>query len=137
MNYIKNLIKYSFLFLAVLTINGCDLIETIEISRLKSPDSMVEAVLIRTNAGATTSYGYHLYIIPFGKKIKNEYEVFRADRVDSLDIYWKENNFLEIKFKKAQIFNFKNFWFSKEVQNYRYIVEIRLMPLDPHSLQGY
>jgi hypothetical protein len=43
-----------------------------EISRVKSPDNRLDAVMIRTNGGATTPYGYFLYIVPSGTEIKNK-----------------------------------------------------------------
>lgn len=135
----KNLFTKNGLSLIIaisLLMCGCDIVSREEITRIKSTDSMVEAILVRANAGATTSYVYSLYIVPTGeKKIKGN-ELFRADKVEGLDISWKENRYLEIKFKKGRIFYFKNFWLSEDVQNFRYVVELRLAPLETYSLDG-
>lgn len=38
-----------------------------EVARLASPDGSLEAVLIETNGGATTSFGYLIYVVPAGE----------------------------------------------------------------------
>ena len=130
--FIKN--GFSLIIMISLVVCGCDIVSREEVARIKSEDSVVEAILVRANAGATTSYVYSLYIVPAGEKKNKGNELFRADKVEGLDINWKENKYLEIKFKKGRIFYFKNFWLSEDVQNFRYVVEIRLMPLDSYSL---
>lgn len=46
---------------------------------------------------------------------------------------WRKPKFLEIRFAKARISQFSNFWQAQEVQNYSYVVELRLVPLDDNS----
>jgi len=58
-----------------------------------SPDSIVEAVLVETNAGATTSIGYNLYIVPTGAYFKDGHELFTVDYVANLDIIGKNIGF--------------------------------------------
>ena len=98
-----------------------------EISRFTSPDSKVDAVLMQTNGGATTSYGYFLHIVPKGKSTKKGDEIFRADRVEGLIFKWIKVTQLEIKFKKAKIYHFSNYWYSEEVNNFNYRVDIDLV----------
>ena len=103
-----------------------------EIKRITSPDSLVDAVICETNGGATTSYGYLVFIVPKGQQYSKEWMmkwVFNADHIDSLSMKWKENKYLEISYKQARIFEFTNFWQSKEIKNYSYVVEIKLTPL--------
>lgn len=123
------------LLVTSLLFSGCDIVQKEEISRIKSPDAVVDAVLLRTNAGATTSFGYFLYIVPSGGKPMKDKEVLRADHVKNLKLYWKHPKFLEIHYDKGRICNFKNFWHAKNVQNYKYIVELRLMPQSQFSLK--
>lgn len=104
-------------------------VEREEIVRKKSPDSIVDAVLVRTDAGATTSYGYMLYIVPSGKKPKVGNELLKADSLVNFTLNWTRPRFLEIRYEKGRIFCFTNFWHSKEIQNFEYIVELRLVPL--------
>jgi hypothetical protein len=103
-----------------------------EINRVTSPDSLVDAVLFQSNSGVTTSFGYRVFILPKGIHLNNDmigHWVFSADHIDSLSIKWKENKYLEVSYNQARIFGFTNFWQAKEIQNYRYIVEIRLNPI--------
>ncbi len=106
--------------------------------RISSPDSVVDAILIERLGDATTSNSYHLYIVPIGKNYQTGYEKFIADHVRDLDIFWKENNFLVIQYKEARIFKFTNFWHSDSVNEWSYVVELRLKPLtDSFSLSEH
>ena len=40
-----------------------------EVSRVSSPDGKVDAVLVETNGGATTSFGYRVFIATPGEKV--------------------------------------------------------------------
>jgi len=107
-----------------------------EIRRISSPDTIVDAVLVEVDGGATTSKGYHLYLVPKGSNnFQKDSEDFIADHVIDFDIRWRESNFLEIKYKQARIFHFSNFWHSDKIKNWSYVVELRLVPLtDSFSL---
>lgn len=99
-----------------------------EVSRLTSPDNKVDAVLVERNVGATTSYSYHVYIVPKGTKVKRGHEKFIADKVSHIKIEWLQSKLLQISYEQARIFHYSNFWQSREVDNFEYIVEIRLKP---------
>jgi hypothetical protein len=129
---IKRLLTNSYLLLLIINIFLISCGNSVgrkEILRVKSPDSLVDAVLIRMNVDATTSYGYMLYIVPSAEKPKVGNEVLRADNLISVTLDWKAPRYLEISYEKGRIFFFTNFWHSKEVQNFQYIVELRLVPL--------
>lgn len=103
-----------------------------ELSRVTSPDSVVDAVLVRSNAGATTGFGYRVYVVPRGRwpdYRTQGAQQFLADRVDSLSVHWREPKVLEIRYTKARIFDFTNFWHSREVDGFNYVVELKLVPL--------
>jgi hypothetical protein len=111
-----------------------------EIGRVKSPDGVVDAVLVRGNGGATTSFTYSVFLVPAGTSFNETAPVFEpdfakflADHQVGLELVWRRPKFLEIRFAKARIFRFSNFWHSREVQDYRYIVELRLVPSDEAS----
>lgn len=107
-----------------------------ELSRTASPDSAVEAVVTRVNAGATTGYGYRIDLVPRGGRVAYKpqgMQKFTADRVDSLSVRWSAPRQLEIRYAKARILDFSNFWHSRGVQNWEYIVELKLAPLHPGS----
>lgn len=97
-----------------------------EINRFISPDGKVETILIEKDGGATTSFAYNIYIVPKDGKYQKGKEIFIADNIQNIRIEWIKDKLLQISFDKARIFHFSNFWQSKEVKNYMYIVEIRL-----------
>jgi hypothetical protein len=99
-----------------------------ELVRIKSPDSVVEAVLIQGDGEATVSSPYKIFIVPSGEKPKAEDEVFRADHTRGLHISWAKNNLLKVEFDKARIFRFTKFWQSRKVRDFEYIVEIKIAP---------
>ena len=95
-----------------------------------------EPLLVEGGGGATTGSTYDIYIVPHGTPFKEKSElfgganvVFSANRRGNLEIRWREPKFLEIRFDKAQISGFKNYWRGSSF----YVVEIRLVPLDEKS----
>lgn len=103
--------------------------EAVELSRSVSPDSLVDAVLIRDNVHATTPYVYRVYLVPHGQaRPMNGTERLRADHVEGLVLQWIEPTVLTIQFSKARVFHFSNFWNSREVRDFRHTVELRLLP---------
>ena len=46
-----------------------------EVSRVSSPAGDLDAVLVETNGGATTSFGYLVYVLPRGAKPSKSHEV--------------------------------------------------------------
>ncbi len=134
-----------FFGLAISCVSGCINIagdwRFEETARVTSLDGVVDAVLVEGNAGATTSYSYTLFIVPRGTKFEEksllfEYDraAFSADHQIDLQLVWSKPKFLEIRYEKARIFKFSNFWNSQEVQDFKYIVELRLMPSSESSL---
>ena len=111
-----------------------------EIRRVKAPDGVVDAVLVEGNGGATTSFSYSVFLVPSGttfdpsqRVFEPDYAEFVADHQVGLELVWTRPKLLEIRFEKARIFEFSNFWHSREVQNFDYVVELRLVPLDSAS----
>jgi len=106
-----------------------------EISRTKSPDGLVEAVVISGSAGATTSTAISLHLIPTGESVDITKEAdmpFVADHIKGLKIVWKPSGLLlDIEFDEARIIKFSNFWRQYTA---RKVVEVRLRPTDPDSI---
>ena len=97
-----------------------------EVLRAPSPDNRVDAVLMEVNGGATTSYSYNLYIVPSGDNVDgSDYPVLTADHIKGQKIHWPAPRTLEIQYDQARIFHFENFWDSREVDNFKYEVQIR------------
>ena len=102
-----------------------------EIERLASPDSMVDAILYQGGGGAASGVIYEIYIVPHGGVPKDHKEaLFIADNQDSLGLLWSKPKRLEIRYATAHISHFANFWESKEKQQFRYVVELKLKPLN-------
>jgi hypothetical protein len=127
--------------LAGLTLCGCDPAnislagkwEYHESARVKSPDSVVDAILLTEDAGATTATTYFLYIVPTGKSFspkgaKDSHALFDAIHVKNLKVVWRTSRLLEIQYDEALIDHFQNMWHDEAVQDYHYIVELRLAP---------
>ncbi len=124
--------------LVLCLLSGCDNTSSLagkweykEVKRTGSPGSLVEAVLVTGDAGATTSTSSMVYLVPAGARLEVKEEgdcIFAADHIKGLSIVWKKPQLLEIQYDEARILQFKNFWQSAHVQNFRYIVEIRLGP---------
>jgi len=127
--YLKRNILSGFLsFLVAGTIVlGCDPVAREEITRITSPDFMIDALLVQTDAGATTSFGYEVYFVPRGKQLTKEHPLFRGNKMEKLKFRWVKPKLFEIQYEQGQIFLFRNFWHSKHVQNFKYRVEIRLV----------
>lgn len=94
-----------------------------EVSRILSMDSKVDAVVLKKSCGATTSSLMQVFIVKTGEKIEGE-PVFKADKIIDLEVSWSAPKKLTIEYKEARIFNFKNFWLSRDVDNFDYIVTI-------------
>lgn len=136
--------RLTIVLAAICLLSGCFNIagdwHIVEHARLKSPDGLVDAVLVEGDAGATTSFTYAVFIVPSGTKFDEKSEwfesgqtLFTADKERNLQLVWREPKVLEVKFEKARIHNFRNFWSAQEVQNYDYKVELILVPLDKTS----
>lgn len=108
-----------------------------EVARVASPDSVVDAVLTRTNTHATADFVHRIYIVPRGERLSGtrDHELFRADHVDSLALTWDAPRRLEVRYARARIFTFTNFWNSAAVRDYGYTVEIRLHPTSASQLR--
>lgn len=135
--YLWNKILRTFLPILLLIIFGSvgcnlqDVCNSREILRLSSPDNLVDAVLVESDCGATTSLSYKVYLVPAQKSIKGCTPIFISDKVESLEIKWTNIKNLSIKYSRARIFSFRNFWNSKDVKNFRYTVWIQEFQINP------
>ena len=90
----------------LLTAFGCTSKD--EVARVKSPDGKVDAVLFETNGGATTSFGYEVFITPpgagtwRGKEVADLYGAVRSENAYGVNLTWTSNDELAIEFLKAR-----------------------------------
>ncbi len=47
-----------------------------EVARVTSPDDSADAILVETNGGATTSFGYLVFVVPKGVRLKSKDEKY-------------------------------------------------------------
>lgn len=102
-----------------------------EVSRTKSPDTAVDAVVVSGDGGATTATECYLYLVPAGRQVnpRNEDEnrpCFTGDHLKGLKLNWRDSHLLEIQYDEARIHHFQNMWQHREVSNFQYVVELRL-----------
>ena len=104
-----------------------------QLKRLPSPDGVVDAVLVAKLVNATVATPYLVYIVPSGSSSFRRPVLVGDDFMD-LKLIWKGPRFLVIRFSKGEIFEFTNLWRSASVQNFEYLVEIKLEPLSDRSI---
>ncbi|QNO26213.1 hypothetical protein EEB18_015715 [Sphingopyxis sp. OPL5] len=79
-----------------------------EVAWAKSPDGRVHAILLETNGGATTSFGYLIELHPAdhqGEKPVNAgslYGAVRSDCAYGIDLHWNDANTLVLRFDSAK-----------------------------------
>lgn len=110
---------------------GCadDRIQGRETARISSPDQVVDAVLVVKETNATVATPLELYVVPRGAPPSNLALVLRGDHFENVSLRWTKPKFLEVQYDTLRIFTFRNFWMSREVSNFSYVVEIRLKPM--------
>lgn len=99
-----------------------------ETQRETSPDKLVDAVLVSRETGATVATATELYLVPTGQDWNGETPILRGDKFEGAHVRWRGARFLEIRYAKGRIFSFTNFWNSANLQTFKYVVEVRLMP---------
>jgi hypothetical protein len=95
---------------------------------LESPDGVVDAIVVRTNSHATVPFVDRVFIVPrrapFHEALGTE--VLRADRVRGGCLVWARERLLLIEYERGRVFHFSNFWTSRLVENFSYVVTIEL-----------
>ena len=105
-----------------------------EVSRVTSPDAVVDAVMIRSECGAPCSTNYSVFIVPKGNQVQTNSasSIFSADDMFDQRLTWKQAHLLEIGYSKAFIISFQNvsypFKNPAKNQSSMYRVEVRLSP---------
>ena len=111
-----------------------------EIERVKSPDGLVDAILIEIETDPLSANGFIICLAPSGTDIKHltrsyEPNIFYANRLQDLRLVWREPKLLEIRYKRAAVLRFRNnHWIRGVGGQEAYEVELRLMPEGAHSL---
>lgn len=98
-----------------------------EVGRFKSPDGVVEAVIVERASDATVATPIEVYLVPIGTPVSGE-PLLTGDRFENLFLTWREPRLLELRYTKGRVYKFTNFWQSADVDQFRYVVELRLKP---------
>lgn len=82
--------------------------EVVQLVEVDRPDGRASAIVERTNAGATVSFSYSVYVREKGSKAEPQ-EVLRMDKGDVPKVVWLEDGSLSIAAPCGQIYYFTNF----------------------------
>ncbi len=78
-----------------------------EVTRKTSPDGRVDAILVETNGGATTSFGYLVFVVPNGVKLTKRddkyivaslYGAARNEQAYGANLSWPSKDRLRIEY---------------------------------------
>ena len=79
-----------------------------EVARSASPDGRVDAIVIESNGGATTSFSYGLCFAPHGShctiadSVVNLYGATRNAQAYGINARWANNSLVKVEYLKAQ-----------------------------------
>jgi hypothetical protein len=86
---------------------GC-LISRDEVARTNSPSRDVDAVVVETNGGATTSFGYEIHLVPAGRskywgtRVARLHGAVRSGRAYGVNLRWRGPAHLDVEYLRAE-----------------------------------
>ena len=87
-------------------LTSCGLVSRDEVARVSSPDGRVDAVLVETNGGATTSFGYEIHIVEKGKSYGQAattlYGALRNENAYGANLRWLTDSDLMVEYQRAR-----------------------------------
>jgi hypothetical protein len=98
--------------LLAVVFGGCSLFHSEdEVARLAAPSGDVEAVIVETNGGATTSFGYGVYVVErrdrpsSSSQVASFYGAHRSDTAYGVNLRWESNDTLAVEYLGAKSAN--------------------------------
>ena len=85
-----------------------DFVSRDEVARVTSPSGAVDAVLVETNGGATTSFGYEVFVVEAGSSFDAEdsiaalYAAVRNGSAYGANLRWRAPDVLSIEYLTAR-----------------------------------
>jgi hypothetical protein len=101
----------AYLFVAWLSATACSSSGSRdEVARVRSPDGLVDAILVETNGGATTSFGYEVVLVPSKTPVRSPsfaavaslYGAARSDSAYGANLHWVASDTLLIEFFESK-----------------------------------
>jgi hypothetical protein len=91
-----------------------------EVVRITSPDGVLDAVVMRVNPAAFSSFLYDLYLVPTGtKKIEGiEDPILHTSEGDAPTIRWEKSQFFTVDAGDSDVTYFGNLWYSTKGNDY-------------------
>jgi hypothetical protein len=90
----------------VLLLAGCGFVSRDEVARVASPDGRLEAILIETNGGATTSFGYEIWVREkdraSGAQVASLYGAARNESAYGANLRWTDATELSVEYQHAR-----------------------------------
>lgn len=112
-----------------------------EIARIRNPKYSCDAVLVERNGGATTSFGYSVFLVPSDKKPKTGdpavaylYSAFRSANVYGVNLKWRDENTLAIEYLEAKSADQRNAELNVSGQAFKIVMNAGVD--DPAALGG-
>lgn len=93
--------------LAAVLVAACGVASRDEVSRVASPDGRFDALLIETSAGATTSFGYEVELVPHTHKggstpVATLYDARRNAEAYGANVRWRDARHLDVEYLNAR-----------------------------------
>jgi hypothetical protein len=104
---VKKSISCSFALALLTLLTGCK--ESFEAARIASEDGALDAVVLESDAGATTGYAYSVCVVPRGKPCSDPAIVARFDEAArsvsswGVDPVWTSPRHLEVRYLRAKV----------------------------------
>lgn len=104
---INSLLTSACLGFLALTMLAKSCVSEVQVARVTSPDNLVDAVVVETNGGATTSFGYNVYLVPrriglwYGTHVAFLYGSTSATG-EGVDLHWLGPNKLALEYLHAR-----------------------------------
>lgn len=124
------------LLIAVLAI-GCTGNRERQVAGVKSNDGRVRAILVEVITPATVA---KQYIVRLEAGNAQSDILVKLDKVtmsannDVPILLWTHADRLDIRYEKAHVWQFTNFWNSRELENFNRTIELRLAPSKVRSV---
>lgn len=105
----------SYPLLLLLALFGCgESVQRTPITRVASPTGDLDAVLVRSNAGATTGFVFSVHIVrESGTPGAPADAVIGFDRTDDVDLEWIDENRLRIRLTGGRILHRRAYWYRR------------------------